>query len=531
MKKVLSVIFIFILLLLVTACGSSDSSSSASTEDTTVPVFISSSTVSVYENQLSAITLLATDTNPVTYSISGTDAASFRVESSTGVVTFINYPVFETKSSYIFIAAASDGTNISYQNVTITILNESAVLNIPSLVVLMNWDDYSQTDPLIWSDKIFNPSANSINKWYEESINTKIQLTPVLESSGTANDGVIIVNMGKNHPGGYNDTTFRDTEISNAITSSEVADSMDFAALDTDGDGTLSRKELQIIFIVAGGEMSFGDPTDHSIWAHSWSFDSQSTLSVDGVYVMRYTSSETTAGGYARFGANHGNHIATVGIIIHEIGHSLLDLGDYYDLSGGSGLGWYDIMSGGSWAYQSSDSYAGETPTQFSAYNRIDSKIGMNPIEVRSSQDLTIRCSSNEFVKLVTDKTNEYFLLECRDTAKANSDISFAIADARFTEDRLFVNLYHVDADKTDNSESGTQTSTNHYKVALVEKDISPLMTSTERIDADYNDVYTAGDLITTTQTRLYDLTLTGYSIEILSEDYTNRTMTVRITK
>lgn len=92
--------------------------------DTTPPVFTSSSTASVNENQTSAITLVATDESAVTYSISGTDAGSFSVNASTGVVTFNTVPDFEVKDSYTFTATATDASgNETTQTVTIIILD------------------------------------------------------------------------------------------------------------------------------------------------------------------------------------------------------------------------------------------------------------------------------------------------------------------------------------------------------------------------------------------------------------------------
>ncbi len=98
--------------------------------DTTAPDFISSPTASVNENQTNAITLAATDVSAVTYSISGGDSAAFNINSTTGVVTFKVAPDFEIKSSYTFIATASDVTgNSRTQNVTITILDVYEVVD------------------------------------------------------------------------------------------------------------------------------------------------------------------------------------------------------------------------------------------------------------------------------------------------------------------------------------------------------------------------------------------------------------------
>ena len=397
----------------------------------------------------------------------------------------------------------------------------------------MNWSDYSEDDPLVWYNKIFNKNDESVNKWYNEATQSHLQFTPITESSGTQNDGIITVNMGKAHPGGANDTTFRNTEINNAITDNEVKNNLDMASFDTDNSGDISRTELQIIFIVAGGEEAFGDSTASSIWAHAWSFDSNNAPVVDGKVVMKYTGDDDTSGSYARFGANHGTHKAIIGIIAHELGHSLLKLIDYYDTPSGqsSGLGWYDIMSSGSWAKKSSDSFSGETPTLFSAYNRITMDLNATVTEVSADTNVTIVCSSSEFIKLTTTKTNEYFLIECRDTAKTNSDIAFNVADNSITENKLFMMTYHVDTAKANNNEDGTQTNNNHYKVSLIEKDTGTLMTATASIEADNNDLYTQGDVIDSTRTNLYDGTVTNYRVEVINEDYTNRTMSIKITK
>ncbi|MBD3842791.1 MAG: cadherin domain-containing protein, partial [Campylobacterales bacterium] len=89
------------------------------------PTITSSATASVAENQTSALTITASDLDGdvLTYSLSGTDAALFNINASTGVVTFKTAPDYETKSSYIFTATASDGTLSSSKDVTISILN------------------------------------------------------------------------------------------------------------------------------------------------------------------------------------------------------------------------------------------------------------------------------------------------------------------------------------------------------------------------------------------------------------------------
>ena len=105
--------------------------------DITAPTFTSASTKEVAENQTDAITLVATDTTTVTYSISGDDASSFTVDSSSGVVRFLVAPDYETKSSYSFTATATDtSANSSTQDVTISITNIADVVPILSATLL-----------------------------------------------------------------------------------------------------------------------------------------------------------------------------------------------------------------------------------------------------------------------------------------------------------------------------------------------------------------------------------------------------------
>lgn len=95
--------------------------------DNTPPVFISNNEVNVSENQTSAITVYATDLYSITYSIDGLDSAYFDINSSTGVITFINAPDYENKTLYEFTVTADDGTNQSNQDIKINIINQLEV--------------------------------------------------------------------------------------------------------------------------------------------------------------------------------------------------------------------------------------------------------------------------------------------------------------------------------------------------------------------------------------------------------------------
>ena len=96
-----------------------------STSDDTAPVITSGTTgTSLAENSgagQTIYTIIANDDVAVTsYAIAGTDASLLSVNSSTGVVSLIADPDFETKSSYSFTVTASDAAGNTSDATTVT---------------------------------------------------------------------------------------------------------------------------------------------------------------------------------------------------------------------------------------------------------------------------------------------------------------------------------------------------------------------------------------------------------------------------
>ena len=140
------------------------------TADTTAPVFISLATVSVNENQVAALTLKATDENRVTYAISGTDSASFNVDSTTGVVIFKTAPDYETKTAYAFTAKATDEAgNEVIQNITLNIIdiNEKVSLHSISLTAGQLVLDVNETTTLVAIAHYSNNTTENISSKVE----------------------------------------------------------------------------------------------------------------------------------------------------------------------------------------------------------------------------------------------------------------------------------------------------------------------------------------------------------------------------
>ena len=104
----------------------------------TPPAFTSPATVSVAENQVAAYEAAAADADgaPLSYSLSGTDAALFTIDANTGAVSFRAAPDFEAPGDaggdnvYDIIVTASDGANSTEQPVAITVTNEND--NVPA---------------------------------------------------------------------------------------------------------------------------------------------------------------------------------------------------------------------------------------------------------------------------------------------------------------------------------------------------------------------------------------------------------------
>ncbi|WP_291841604.1 cadherin domain-containing protein [Maricaulis sp.] len=101
------------------------------------PVFSSGTSQTISENQTSAYVARAVDPNgdTVSYSISGTDAALFTIDSASGEVRFLATPDFESPTDaggdnvYDFTVTASDGSNTANRAVSVTVgdvTNESS---------------------------------------------------------------------------------------------------------------------------------------------------------------------------------------------------------------------------------------------------------------------------------------------------------------------------------------------------------------------------------------------------------------------
>lgn len=205
-----------------------------------------------------------------------------------------------------------------------------------------------------------------------------------------------------------------------------------------------------------GNDCITGATPEERLWAHS------GTVQWNGKSI-RYGVASALWG-------NCGQEIARVGMITHELGHSLFRLPDLYDKGRGSGVGSFDVMAY-AWG-KSNDQYY---PPHMSAWTKI--KLGwIQPMMIKRAGRYTISSYETNPDVLRIDggfPSDEYLLVEFR------KDIGF---------DKAFgcsgAVIYHVDDSAPRQSRPGfprvrgpaaAQFPANgdHYQVAVVQKDRS----------------------------------------------------------
>lgn len=233
-----------------------------------------------------------------------------------------------------------------------------ALGNQPLLVVLARFADtpfqYTRSS---WRSRAFGDSG-SIRAYYSDASYGALQLTPAREQNGTANDGIVEVVLPYNHPNTR--TTSQGAQIiRDALAAADLT--VDFAAYDTSGNGLVSSNELHILVIAAGYEAAYYNEGTPALWAHMAGLYG---MTFDGITIQR-TDAPGDYGVAAIAGERHGDHQATIGVLVHELGHTLT-FPDLYDPDGSSaGVGDWSLMGGGTW---NAASRLGDSPAQPDAF-------------------------------------------------------------------------------------------------------------------------------------------------------------------
>ncbi|WP_107765962.1 M6 family metalloprotease domain-containing protein [Nocardioides terrigena] len=334
----------------------------------------------------------------------------------------------------------------------------------PSLVILAEFTDRPSlgTTPAQWHDRFFG-QGKSVRDYFEKASYGAFTLTPAAETSGTPGDGVVgWVSMDMANPGWVGDRSGNDQLTRRAIIAADPF--VDYASYDTDGNGVVRNDELHITVVAAGYDASYGstDP-QRNVWAHHSYLVGEDIPRLDGRWVGGW--------GYTQLGEMHARpadpthqtHQATVGIIVHELGHDL-ELPDLYDYDYDSeAVGDWSLMAAGEWTKIASDTWFGQTPVLPDAWSR--ATLGwITPTRVVGSSTRTIAAassgtSSTAAVQLGQNPFGfdwsgfdpgggEYFLVENRQRTPGSYDEALP-------GDGLLV--LHVDEGNNDNRTTGSR--------------------------------------------------------------------------
>lgn len=242
------------------------------------------------------------------------------------------------------------------QSQSVSIVPGNRPLNIGTQKVLVLFVSFlDRTGSTNLNHEYFGES-NSVADYYRDASFGALNLVPAEEVPPLVNDGMVSCQLYYNHPNtGATISTVNQQIVKDCIAQSNAT--VNYAIFDTNGDGYISSNELHLLVVVAGYEYSFdGGLKTPSIWAHHWSLNGVGLATADGVIL----GDAAHGGGYSQFGEIHYEWHATIGVMVHELGH---DLGwpDLYDIDNTSaGVGDWSVMGSGNW--NRAGAYWGDSP-------------------------------------------------------------------------------------------------------------------------------------------------------------------------
>ena len=275
------------------------------------------------------------------------------------------------------------------------------------LVILTDFRDVKIRHEALWADLVFG-DTDSVRRYFSDATGGSINIVPAQEShvgAGAANDGVVRVELGYNHPNNGGSAAIARDAIRAA------ASYVDFASYDRNNDRRITPDELHILVVCAGYEASYDERVTPNVWGH------HSTGGLNSYGSLAGGKSFTN---YAQVGEEHrylegAGRVSTIGIICHELGHDL-GLPDLYGYGRSRGLGGFSLMSNGSWG-RLLGQYSGETPVFLDAYSlELLGAFPVRGIAPGTSFDGALASISGgkSILRIDIPGSREYFLIENR---------------------------------------------------------------------------------------------------------------------
>ncbi len=396
----------------------------------TPPSITGSTTLNIHENidigeVIASIEINSTEEDKKTvdsFNIVGGNGAgkfslsSIKTDTSTNLkyvdLQIANNLDYETTNTYTLDINASNSFGNSTHTVTINIVDD-VEKNLPLLITMIEYNDINITTTT--SDvfnKIFSqnpptpPAFGSLNDYFYRVSKTKFIFLKATETYGSG-DGIIKISLNRNHP--QTDINSLEQDIRDALIASDTY--VNFSNYDVNNDGNISKNELQLVFMIAGGERTYGD-TNLSIQSASGSLNTNLTL--DGKNIA-----STGGGNYVVVGEKNGENLASIGLIAHHLGNTALNFPYLNDRTKASyGIGFFGLMGYG---YRGVDgnSSIGTTPVNPSAYSILSQGWVFPKTIDKTTQNIQMIASNKgvdgfNIIKIPTNDAKIYYLLENR---------------------------------------------------------------------------------------------------------------------
>ena len=337
-------------------------------------------------------------------------------------------------------------------------------------VVLMNFSDTTTTYTVQDFDNlIFGTNVYSLKDYYEEVSYGNFTVSGVVVGWYTSQQ--VHDYYGQNVSG-------FDAKPGTLVYEAAVAadPTVDFSLYDTDGDC-----KVDVIAVVHQGLGEETSPDPNDIWSHRWSLSSAFSAgrSDFGPYVTNDTcASDPTQNvivdDYIIMPEQFDSTtMATVGVFVHEFGHSL-GIPDLYDTDRSSyGAGDWEVMASGSW---NGVNTPGDRPAHFSAHSK--AVLGwVNPAQVTSDTTVTLTPVINSPTSVIQilngtpGLSGEYFLLENRIKAGFDAALPSEGLLIWHIDESKFTGGNTVNTQECPTNHSSTQCTSNHYGLALEQAD------------------------------------------------------------
>jgi M6 family metalloprotease-like protein len=333
-----------------------------------------------------------------------------------------------------------------------------------ALIILVEFSDrtLTYTSESDWSNWLFSSAGKTVRNYFYEASRTTFSPIQAYETWNIAGDGVIRVNLGYNHPDPADTIDDRNRWIVyDALGATDPY--INYGSFDSNWDGVISADELHILTIVAGYERGYSAAFSPSVYGHRWAlgFGAVPVRNLDGVALCHYA----WGGGYMQNGEIHGDHMATIGVTCHEMGHDI-GLPDLYDTDVSSaGIGGHGLMGYGGWGQVSGDAYRGQTPSHPCGWSKIQAGL-VTPDTITANGFQTLYATDSlayNVLKILTSDSDEYFLVENRQLSGFDAGLWAWFDTTSGGSSAGGLAIWHIDESVADNDTES------HKKVDLEE--------------------------------------------------------------